>query len=169
VSYRNYYHSTFQRIHIIITNIPVPIDTSNPPYCTMERIGKHLPSQRLCKKVCVLYSTDYYETFQAHSIKKYCFDTELFGPIMPVISYSNINECVEFIRDRPKPLVGDKSITYDTQQCFTHKSHRLSQGLYVFTSDSSVSEKMLHRTSSGIFDHTNTFMFQCKFCRTCFV
>ena len=29
---------------------------------------------------------------------------EIFGPILPVISYSELDECIEYIRARPKPL-----------------------------------------------------------------
>ncbi len=29
---------------------------------------------------------------------------EIFGPILPVISYQNLQECIDFIRSRPKPL-----------------------------------------------------------------
>ena len=31
-------------------------------------------------------------------------DEEIFGPILPIIIYSNMQECVDFINDRPKPL-----------------------------------------------------------------
>jgi aldehyde dehydrogenase (NAD+) len=58
--------------------------------------------------------------------KSEAMQEELFGPVMPIITYSDINQCVEFVRDRPKPL-----------------------GLYVFTNNNAVSETMLRRTSSG--------------------
>lgn len=29
---------------------------------------------------------------------------EIFGPILPIIEYSNIEECINFIRSKPKPL-----------------------------------------------------------------
>jgi aldehyde dehydrogenase (NAD+) len=31
-------------------------------------------------------------------------DEEIFGPILPIITYTTIQECVDFINDRPKPL-----------------------------------------------------------------
>ena len=31
-------------------------------------------------------------------------EEEIFGPILPIVTYSNLEECVEFINDRPKPL-----------------------------------------------------------------
>lgn len=30
---------------------------------------------------------------------------EIFGPIMPIFSYSNIDDVIREINDRPKPLV----------------------------------------------------------------
>ena len=30
--------------------------------------------------------------------------SQIFGPILPVLSVSNVDEAVEFINDRPKPL-----------------------------------------------------------------
>jgi len=29
---------------------------------------------------------------------------EIFGPILPIITYKNIQEAIEFINNRPKPL-----------------------------------------------------------------
>ncbi len=31
-------------------------------------------------------------------------DEEIFGPILPIVTYTNSQECVDFINDRPKPL-----------------------------------------------------------------
>jgi len=51
---------------------------------------------------------------------------EIFGPILPVISYKTLDEAIEFINDRDKPLA-----------------------LYVFTSDARTRDAVLDRTSSG--------------------
>jgi aldehyde dehydrogenase (NAD+) len=51
---------------------------------------------------------------------------EIFGPILPLIGYSNIDEAIQFINQRPKPLA-----------------------LYVFSNNTEVVEKVLAQTSSG--------------------
>lgn len=51
---------------------------------------------------------------------------EIFGPILPVISYRNVSEAVTFINDRPKPLA-----------------------LYVFSGSDAFNKKLLNATSSG--------------------
>lgn len=51
---------------------------------------------------------------------------EIFGPILPIIPYSDIKEATKFIRARPKPLA-----------------------LYVFTNDSQTEQTVLNQTDSG--------------------
>jgi aldehyde dehydrogenase (NAD+) len=51
---------------------------------------------------------------------------EIFGPILPVLSYARLEEAVEFINARPKPLA-----------------------LYIFTRDRQVAESILNETSAG--------------------
>ncbi len=51
---------------------------------------------------------------------------EIFGPILPVLSYREREEAVRFVNDRPKPLA-----------------------LYVFTENESFADDILARTSSG--------------------
>lgn len=51
---------------------------------------------------------------------------EIFGPILPIIPYTNIKNVVASIRSREKPLA-----------------------LYVFTNNSYFSDYMIHNTSSG--------------------
>lgn len=51
---------------------------------------------------------------------------EIFGPLFPIIDVGSIDEAIEFVRARPKPLA-----------------------LYVFTSSSETGEKVLTKTSSG--------------------
>ncbi|MGC6419228.1 MAG: aldehyde dehydrogenase family protein [Bradymonadia bacterium] len=51
---------------------------------------------------------------------------EIFGPILPVLSVRGVDEAVEFINGRPKPLA-----------------------LYIFTKQDEIAETVLSRTSSG--------------------
>lgn len=51
---------------------------------------------------------------------------EIFGPILPLISYRDLDECIDFIRSRPKPLA-----------------------LYLFTSDKTTEERVLNSCSFG--------------------
>ena len=51
---------------------------------------------------------------------------EIFGPILPVVSYTNINHAIQFINSRPKPLA-----------------------LYIFTREKILSDMVIDGTSSG--------------------
>jgi len=51
---------------------------------------------------------------------------EIFGPILPVISYQNIDEVIEYVNDNPKPLA-----------------------CYVFTNNNQVKKKILNEISFG--------------------
>jgi len=51
---------------------------------------------------------------------------EIFGPLLPVIPIKSIDQAIEFVNGRPKPLV-----------------------LYIFTNDSSTANKVIASTSSG--------------------
>jgi aldehyde dehydrogenase (NAD+) len=51
---------------------------------------------------------------------------EIFGPIMPVVEFDRIEEAIEFVNKREKPLV-----------------------LYLFSRNKKTQEKVLHETSSG--------------------
>jgi aldehyde dehydrogenase (NAD+) len=51
---------------------------------------------------------------------------EIFGPILPVITYETLDEAINFINDRDKPLA-----------------------LYLFSNDGRVREEVLQRTSAG--------------------
>jgi len=51
---------------------------------------------------------------------------EIFGPILPIITVSSIDEAIQFVNDRPKPLA-----------------------LYVFSENKRVAEKVTRETSSG--------------------
>lgn len=51
---------------------------------------------------------------------------EIFGPILPVIAYENLEEAISIINSRPKPLA-----------------------LYIFSGDRDIQQRILHATSSG--------------------
>jgi len=51
---------------------------------------------------------------------------EIFGPILPIVEVKNVNEAINYINSRPKPL-----------------------GLYVFTNNSKLAKQVLDSTSSG--------------------
>jgi acyl-CoA reductase-like NAD-dependent aldehyde dehydrogenase len=51
---------------------------------------------------------------------------EIFGPILPIIEYDNLNEAIAFINKRPKPLA-----------------------LYIFSKDDKKVQKVLSETSAG--------------------
>lgn len=51
---------------------------------------------------------------------------EIFGPILPVMSYTDLEQVIDFIRSRPKPLA-----------------------LYLFTGDKTVEDRILNRCSFG--------------------
>lgn len=51
---------------------------------------------------------------------------EIFGPILPIISYGNLDEAIHYINDRPRPLA-----------------------LYFFGYDKSMQEHVVNQTHSG--------------------
>jgi len=51
---------------------------------------------------------------------------EIFGPILPIMDYENLDEVIQFINERPKPLA-----------------------LYLYTESSETGEKVIAQTSSG--------------------
>lgn len=51
---------------------------------------------------------------------------EIFGPILPIMTYRTIDEALDYINDRDRPLA-----------------------LYIFTHDKAIQEKMLYQTMSG--------------------
>jgi len=53
-------------------------------------------------------------------------EDEIFGPILPVLTFQQIDECIEAIRNRPKPLA-----------------------LYTFTANEAIQQRIIHETSFG--------------------
>ncbi|XP_054027911.1 aldehyde dehydrogenase family 3 member B2 [Dryobates pubescens] len=60
---------------------------------------------------------------------------EIFGPILPIVVVANMDEAIDFINARPRPLA-----------------------IYAFSSDSKVVNQVLERTSSGGFCGNDTLM-----------
>ncbi|XP_057499490.1 aldehyde dehydrogenase family 3 member F1 [Actinidia eriantha] len=60
---------------------------------------------------------------------------EIFGPLLPIITLTNIQESIEFINSRPKPLV-----------------------IYAFTKNDSFKKKILAETSSGSVTFNDTMI-----------
>ncbi len=54
------------------------------------------------------------------------FEEEIFGPILPIVLYTTLEEAIDYINSRPKPLA-----------------------LYVFSTTEKIQEQVLHQTSSG--------------------
>ena len=60
------------------------------------------------------------------SISDKCMDDEIFGPVLPVIAYSDLNEVIAYINSKEKPLA-----------------------LYIFSSDRKKQNRLINETSSG--------------------
>ena len=60
------------------------------------------------------------------SYKSKIMGEEIFGPILPMLEYESLDECIEYIRSHPKPLA-----------------------LYLFTCDKAVEKKVLNSCSFG--------------------
>ena len=55
-----------------------------------------------------------------------CMEEEIFGPILPIIAYNDVNNVIDFINSKPKPLA-----------------------LYIFSTHSPTIDLIIDRTSSG--------------------
>lgn len=64
-----------------------------------------------------------------------CMVDEIFGPILPVITFKHIDEAINFINDRPKPLA-----------------------LYYFGHNSANKKRLLKETSSGVLSFNECVM-----------
>ena len=53
-------------------------------------------------------------------------EDEIFGPILPIITYENLDEAIDYINDRPRPLA-----------------------LYLFSCDKAIQQRVLSETHSG--------------------
>ncbi|MCH8109578.1 MAG: aldehyde dehydrogenase family protein, partial [Chloroflexi bacterium] len=60
------------------------------------------------------------------SLDSRLMEEEIFGPILPIITYRDLDEAIAIINERPKPLA-----------------------LYLFTNDEEKQERVLKKTSSG--------------------
>ena len=62
-------------------------------------------------------------------------EEEIFGPVLPIISYSNLNKVIDDIKSKPKPLA-----------------------LYIFSENKQVQKKLLSEISSGGVSVNDTLM-----------
>ena len=60
------------------------------------------------------------------SLTDKCMEDEIFGPVLPVITYSNLDEVISYINSREKPLA-----------------------IYYFSKDKKKQKRMINETSSG--------------------
>ena len=107
---------------------------TSPDYCRIvnERQFKRL--QALLKEGDILTGgqTDLAEKYIAPtlmtnvSLESELMQEEIFGPILPILDYSNLEDAIAFINQRPKPLA-----------------------LYLFSNNKSKQERVLEATSSG--------------------
>lgn len=94
----------------------------------IDRLEKMIDREKICYGGKVDRETRY---FEPTIMKEVTFDDkimqdEIFGPILPVISYSNLDNAINDVRKLPKPL-----------------------SCYVFTSDKVAREKILRELSFG--------------------
>lgn len=62
-------------------------------------------------------------------------EEEIFGPILPIISYTNLDNAIKYIKKLPKPLA-----------------------LYIFTSDKEIEEKIINNIPAGGVSVNNTIL-----------
>jgi len=62
-------------------------------------------------------------------------EDEIFGPILPIITYKDLDEAIDYINDRPRPLA-----------------------LYLFSYDKATQQRVLHETHSGGVSINDTLM-----------
>jgi aldehyde dehydrogenase (NAD+) len=60
------------------------------------------------------------------SAKNSIMQSEIFGPILPIVKYKNLQQAIDFVNGKDKPLA-----------------------LYIFSDDSKNQEKIINETSSG--------------------
>merc|ERR1712100_142735 len=83
--------------------------------------GESDAAQKYIAPTIIDFGTDL-EAFQSSE----AMQDEIFGPIMPMYRYKNLDDAIKFIRARPKPLA-----------------------LYIFSEKKAITEKVLENTSSG--------------------
>ena len=109
-----------------------PKDSLDYPRIINERHFKRLKDLLDCGEVVTGGETDRGERYIAPTILRDVppnspvMDDEIFGPILPVLTVSHVDEAISFINARPKPLA-----------------------LYIFSQDKRLQQRVLQRTSSG--------------------
>jgi aldehyde dehydrogenase (NAD+) len=84
--------------------------------------GESNPDEKFVEPTCM----DFKEDFAAFTKSK-SMEDEIFGPILPVFRYRNLDDAIKFINSNEKPLA-----------------------LYAFTGDTCVRYKILTETTSGV-------------------
>ena len=93
-----------------------------------QRLAKLLPSGSAVTKIEVDESDRYISPviLRDVAVDSPAMADEIFGPILPVLSYRDVDEVIHFVNDRPKPLA-----------------------LYVFTENDRFADNIVEHTSSG--------------------
>jgi acyl-CoA reductase-like NAD-dependent aldehyde dehydrogenase len=107
---------------------------TSPDYCRIvnERQFKRLQALLKDGDIVTGGQTDLSEKYIAPtlitnvSLESELMQEEIFGPILPILDYANLEDAIAFINQRPKPLA-----------------------LYLFSNNKSKQERVLEATSSG--------------------
>ena len=107
---------------------------TSPDYCRIVNERQFNRLQALLKDGDIITGgqTDLEEKYIAPtlitnvSLESELMQEEIFGPILPILDYSNLEDVIAFINQRPKPLA-----------------------LYLFSNNKSKQERILEATSSG--------------------
>jgi aldehyde dehydrogenase (NAD+) len=98
------------------------VDTSS-----FKRLSAKISNEKLCIDDPLVESDNFIPpTFFETNLDSQIMEDEIFGPILPIITYNDINETISFIHSRTKPLA-----------------------LYIFSEDKSFIQNILRSTTSG--------------------
>ncbi|MFA6074406.1 MAG: aldehyde dehydrogenase [Negativicutes bacterium] len=92
------------------------------------RLCSYLESERILAGGITNAKTRYFSPTVIDNVnwQSKVMQDEIFGPIMPILEYENIDECIAAINRNPKPLA-----------------------LYVFSNDRHLTDRLIRQTSSG--------------------
>ncbi|MFM7576109.1 MAG: aldehyde dehydrogenase family protein, partial [Microcystaceae cyanobacterium] len=106
----------------------------SPDYCRIINVAQFHRLTQLLADGEVLYGGDYQEgdryfaptLMHRVNLQSPLMQEEIFGPILPILSYQTLEEAIAFVNQRPKPLA-----------------------LYFFSNNLDHQEAILQKTSSG--------------------
>ncbi|MFM7383174.1 MAG: aldehyde dehydrogenase family protein, partial [Microcystaceae cyanobacterium] len=106
----------------------------SPDYCRIVNVAQFHRLTQLLADGEVLYGGDYQEgdryfaptLMHRVNLQSPLMQEEIFGPILPILSYQTLEEAIAFVNQRPKPLA-----------------------LYFFSNNLDHQEAILQKTSSG--------------------